>query len=210
MAETGVLCSPRVCKDKLLEARYFSGFVKHGTLAENSDKLNSQNGPRLWSTQYRGFARDEDVVGGNKLRGPAVLAVVLGSGAIFTLSELALDAVKEFFEFAQYSDEAKVFAEYRGISKRPSADASMVLRLFRSVPEETKWEKVPGTDRLRLTVSIVAVVCRNLDKFPTSRSNEKRYVYGILQKLLRAPERVASRRRQLFPSLRGQILLHCM
>ncbi|NDC39259.1 MAG: hypothetical protein EBZ48_14640 [Proteobacteria bacterium] len=51
------------------------------------------------------------------------------------------------------------------------------------MPKETKWEAVPGTDRLRLTVSIVAVVRRNLDKFPTSRTHEKQYVCGVLQKL---------------------------
>ena len=114
-----------VYKDGLLEARYFSGFLKHNWLADDWKKLNAQDGPHLWK-RNKALVRQEDIVDGNKLRGPAVLAVVLGTGAIFTLSESSLKAVADFFEFAGYKREAEVFAEYRDISKRPCADSSEV------------------------------------------------------------------------------------
>jgi hypothetical protein len=171
-----------VYKDGLLEARYLSGFFRHNWLADDWKKLNAQDGPNLWK-RNKNLVRQEDIVDGNKLRGPAVLALVLGTGAIFTLSETSLDSVKDYFEFAGHVEEGKVFAEYRSISKKPNDDAQEIIQLFRSVPEETKWEAVPGTDRLRLTVSIVAVVRRNRNKFPASQSHEKQYVCGVLQKL---------------------------
>ena len=172
-------------KEALVEARYFAGYMRYGRVALGWQELNDQHGPRHWA-QHKEKIPDAEKPKENRLTLRGALLFMLLSGCIFTMAESSIAAVALLLDDLQAEEERRLLEQYRQRSAFNPTGKPELLKIFRSVPNELAWEKVPGTDRLRLTASLTAIVrMHHLEHFPSATKNhEQRYVRSILERPL--------------------------
>lgn len=171
-------------------------------MAQNARELDVQHGTRLWA-QYQHLVpnREKPTEGALTVLGGLVL--LLKAGFIFNMATDVLLQVEHVL-----SDVNKAFLEKYQAAMKIFGTAHELLDLFRTTPDQLRWEDVSGSEYLRMTTHLPSIARSRSPSGAAwaTKGNEHRFVKSVLQSSLftRGFDSLQAAARKYFPAGLGE------